>query len=140
MILDEFPDDIGAMNDLGYLWADQNKNLELALEMVQQGGRAATRRIAPTAIAWGGYITDWAASRGDRRVGTGDQAGSRRGSGRRRPDGVILDHLADAYAAAGRKDDAASIGSWPKSRSKSKTKKKSWPPSARSWRRSNCPP
>ncbi len=26
-VLDEFPDDDGALNDLGYLWADQNKHL-----------------------------------------------------------------------------------------------------------------
>ena len=29
-VLDEFPDDAGALNDLGYLWADQNKHLERA--------------------------------------------------------------------------------------------------------------
>src|SRR6185503_18490792 len=34
-VLDEYPEDAGAMNDLGYLWADQGKNLPRALEMVQ---------------------------------------------------------------------------------------------------------
>ena len=35
-VLDEFPEDIGALNDLGYLWADQNKHLERALAMVSK--------------------------------------------------------------------------------------------------------
>ena len=33
-VLDEFPEDIGALNDLGYLWADSSKHLERALQMV----------------------------------------------------------------------------------------------------------
>ena len=35
-MLDEFPDDVSAANDLGYLWADENKHLERALRMIQQ--------------------------------------------------------------------------------------------------------
>ena len=34
-VLDEFPDDVGALNDLGYLWADSSRHLELALAMIQ---------------------------------------------------------------------------------------------------------
>ena len=34
-VLDEFPDDNGAMNDLGFLWADENKNLGRARRMIQ---------------------------------------------------------------------------------------------------------
>ena len=34
--LDEFPDDVSASNDLGYLWADQDKHLHRALAMVQK--------------------------------------------------------------------------------------------------------
>ena len=30
-VLDEFPDDVSAMNDLGYLWADENRRLQRAL-------------------------------------------------------------------------------------------------------------
>ena len=36
-VLDEFPDDIGADNDLGYLWADQGVHLDRAWQMI---GRA----------------------------------------------------------------------------------------------------
>ena len=35
-MLDEFPDDAGAMNDLGYLWADQDKNLQRARRMIRK--------------------------------------------------------------------------------------------------------
>ena len=35
-MLDEYPDDPGALNDLGYLWADENKQLPRALAMIQQ--------------------------------------------------------------------------------------------------------
>ena len=33
-VLDEDPTDVGAQNDLGYLWADQNKRLNRALRIV----------------------------------------------------------------------------------------------------------
>ena len=33
-VLHEFPEDIGAWNDLGYLWADQNKRLHRAERMI----------------------------------------------------------------------------------------------------------
>jgi len=39
-ILDEFPEDVAARNDLGYLWADQGRHLNRALTMV----RAAVER------------------------------------------------------------------------------------------------
>jgi Tfp pilus assembly protein PilF len=35
-VLDEFPADVGALNDLGYLWADQGKHLQRALEMIRR--------------------------------------------------------------------------------------------------------
>ena len=53
-VLDEYPEDIGALNDLGYLWADQGQHLNRALKMIQAAwpGRAGT--MPPTAIAWAG--------------------------------------------------------------------------------------
>ncbi len=35
-VLDEFPDDIVTLNDLGYLWADENKNLARSLRMIRK--------------------------------------------------------------------------------------------------------
>lgn len=35
-VLDEFPDDISAMNDLGFLWADENRHLQRALRMTRK--------------------------------------------------------------------------------------------------------
>lgn len=35
-VLDEFPDDPAALNDLGYLWAEQGKHLERAHRMIHQ--------------------------------------------------------------------------------------------------------
>jgi tetratricopeptide (TPR) repeat protein len=106
MILDEFPDDIGAMNDLGYLWADQNKNLKLALDMIQKAVASdPDNRAYRDSLGWVYYrlgrfadaITELEeAIKPEPDAEPGDDG----------PDGVILDHLADAYAAAGRKDDA----------------------------------
>ncbi|MEZ6118184.1 MAG: tetratricopeptide repeat protein [Pirellulaceae bacterium] len=39
-VLDEFPDDINAMNDLGYLWADTNQHLQRALHLTQRAVHA----------------------------------------------------------------------------------------------------
>jgi Tfp pilus assembly protein PilF len=39
-VLDEFPDDVAAANDLGYLWADSGKHLDRALAMVQRAADA----------------------------------------------------------------------------------------------------
>lgn len=36
ILLDKYPDDIGVFNDLGYLWADQGKNLERAETMIRK--------------------------------------------------------------------------------------------------------
>jgi len=35
-VLEQFPDDEGALNDLGYLWADQNQHLERAKRMIEK--------------------------------------------------------------------------------------------------------
>ncbi len=45
-VLDENPEDLGALNDLGYLWADQNKHLELALVMVRQALASDPKNMA----------------------------------------------------------------------------------------------
>ena len=45
-VLDEFPGDKGAMNDLGYLWADENKNLDRARRMIQEAVDAQPDNMA----------------------------------------------------------------------------------------------
>lgn len=104
-VLDEFPDDIGAMNDLGYLWADRNKNLELAVEMVRKAVASDPKnRAYRDSLGWVYFrlkrfpeaVTELEmAIVVDGKDGEADE-----------PDGVILDHLGDAYDAVGRKDDA----------------------------------
>lgn len=104
-ILDEFPDDIGALNDLGYLWADQGKNLSRALEMVQKAVAAEpTNRAYRDSMGWVYY-----------RLGRHTEAiaelelAVKGQPGEEAPDGVILDHLGDAYRAAGRPADAVRV-------------------------------
>jgi len=103
-ILDEFPDDFGAMNDLGYLWADQNKNLELALGMVRRAVEAEpTNRAYRDSLGWVYFrLGRFAEAVVELEAAVKPEAENPDDE----PDGVILDHLADAYAAAGRTEDA----------------------------------
>ena len=45
-VLDEFPDDSGALNDLGYLWADENQHLERAHRMIERAVEAEPENAA----------------------------------------------------------------------------------------------
>jgi tetratricopeptide (TPR) repeat protein len=103
-VLDEYPEDIGALNDLGYLWSDQNKHLQRSLAMVQKAVDAEPDNAAyRDSLGWAHY-----------RLGQYDQAIEQLQAAERslaeNPDGVILDHLGDALFAAGRKKDA--IKAW----------------------------
>lgn len=104
-VLDEFPEDIGALNDLGYLWADQNKNLARSLSMIQQAVEGDPENIAYVdSLGWVYYRLgryEEAVKELEKAVSLVDD-----------PDGVILDHLADAYLKAQQKDKA--IETWRK--------------------------
>lgn len=104
-ILDEFPDDIGALNDLGYLWADQGKNLARALEMVQKAVAAEpTNRAYRDSLGWVYYRL------GRHKEAIAELELAVKGQpGEEAPDGVILDHLGDAYRAAGRPTEALRV-------------------------------
>ena len=104
-ILDEFPDDIGALNDLGYLWADQGKNLARALEMVQKAVAAEpTNRAYRDSLGWVYYRL------GRHKDAIAELELAVKGQpGEESPDGVILDHLGDAYRAAGRPAEALRV-------------------------------
>jgi tetratricopeptide (TPR) repeat protein len=101
-VLDEFPDDTGALNDLGYLWADQDKHVERALRMVQAAVAAEPKNMAyRDSLGWAYY-----------RLGRYAEAVAelKTAAAVDEPDGVILDHLGDAQYKAG--DTAAAVASW----------------------------
>jgi len=91
-VLDEFPEDPGAYNDLGYLWADQGKNLHRAKRMIEAALEAEPDNSAyRDSLGWMLF-----------RLGQYQQAIvelEKAAAGR--PDGVILDHLGDAYLKVG---------------------------------------
>lgn len=97
-VLDEFPDDISAANDLGYLWADAGKHLERALRMVQKAVAAEPDNMAyRDSLGWIFY-----------RLGRYPEAIAelQKAAHDKKPDAVILDHLGDAYLRAGQPQQA----------------------------------
>ena len=96
-VLDEFPDDVGALNDLGYLWADQNKHLDRALRMIQYAVDAEPENLAyRDSLGWALY-----------RLGRYEEAvGELRTAAAGDPDSVVLDHLGDALLKVGRAQEA----------------------------------
>lgn len=102
-VLDEFPENIGAMNDLGYLWADQGKRLQRALKMIEQAVAADTDNAAyRDSLGWAyfrlGRFTD--AIRELERAATTAK------------DGVIYDHLGDVYLKID--DRKQAVAAWKK--------------------------
>lgn len=89
-ILDEFPEDAGAKNDLGYLWADQNKHLRRAEQMIRYAlAQQPDNHAYLDSLGWVLY-----------RQGKYEEALTwlEKAAAGEKPDGVILDHLGDAYA------------------------------------------
>lgn len=97
-ILDEYPDDVAAANDLGYLWADQNKLLHRALPLVeyavsvQPDNKAYRDSLGWVYFRLGRFAEAVAELE---QAAQGDEV-----------DGVIFDHLGDAYAQVGRLEEA----------------------------------
>jgi tetratricopeptide (TPR) repeat protein len=88
-VLDEFPDDANALNDLGYLWADENKNLAHAHRMIQKAVEAEPDNIAyRDSLGWAlfrlGRFPEAVAELEKAVVGD-------------KMDGVVFEHLGDAY-------------------------------------------
>jgi tetratricopeptide (TPR) repeat protein len=97
-VLDEFPGDVGAMNDLAYLWADRGQHPQRALALAQAAVAAQPENHAyRDSLGWVLF-----------KLGRSDEAIAEleRAADTDPPDGVVLDHLGDAYAQAGRSDDA----------------------------------
>lgn len=87
-VLDEFPDDVSALNDLGYLWAEENRNLRRAHEMIQKAVAEEPENGAyRDSLGWVLY-----------RLGRHDEAVAelQKAASDKQPDAVILDHLGDA--------------------------------------------
>ena len=97
-VLDEFPDDEGALNDLGYLWADQNKHLERAERMTRKAVEVEPDNKAyHDSLGWALYRRGKfaeAATELEKAVDT------------EKPDGVVFDHLGDTYQKLGRHEKA----------------------------------
>lgn len=98
-VLDEFPEDVSAMNDLGYLLADQGKQLERALHMIRQAVQSEAENVAyRDSLGWVLHRL----GKNEEAFAELTQAASGEG-----PDPVILDHLGDVALALGRTDEAA---------------------------------
>lgn len=101
-VLDEFPEDIGALNDLGYLWADEGIHLQRSFKMIQKATQADPDNVAfRDSLGWVLY-----------RLGQYEKAVAEltRAAQDDQPDGTILDHLGDAQLAS--KNRKAAIQSW----------------------------
>lgn len=102
-VLDEFPDDLGAMNDLGYLWADQGRNLRRAERMIRRAVAAEPEKMAyRDSLGWVLYRTQ----KYSEAVTELEKAAADK------PDGVVLDHLGDSYLKTGQRDKA--VAAWRK--------------------------
>ncbi len=99
LVLDEYPDDVGAMNDLGYLWCDAGMHLPRALRMIQQAVDADPENPAYLdSLGWVHYRMgnlEAALEPIQQAVDLLDPA-----------DAIILDHLADVLLAIGRSAEA----------------------------------
>ena len=97
-VLDEYPHDIGALNDLGYLWSDQGVHLQRALRMVRQAVEADPENVAyRDSLGWVLFMLgrpQEALAELEKATAVDD------------PDAVILEHLAEVYERLNR-DDAA---------------------------------
>lgn len=105
-VLDEFPEDTSALNDLGYLWADQGKHLDRALEMTRKAVAADPDNGAyHDSLGWALF-----------KLGRYDEAlvALKKAAADHEPDedadAVILDHLGDCQHKLGQTKDA--IDSW----------------------------
>src|SRR4051812_14585524 len=90
------------MNDLGYLWADENKNLARSLVMIQTAVAAEPKNLAyRDSLGWVLF-----------RLGRNEEAVKELLSAipDKDPDGTVLEHLGDVYAKLNKKSDA--LAAW----------------------------
>jgi tetratricopeptide (TPR) repeat protein len=97
-VLDEFPDDASANNDLGYLWADSNQHLQRALRMTQVAVAAEPDNDAyRDSLGWVLY-----------RLGRYGEAlvELQKATNGEKPEGEVLDHLGETYRKSGKTAEA----------------------------------
>jgi tetratricopeptide (TPR) repeat protein len=100
-VLDEFPDDPGASNDLGYLWADQGVHLQRALKMIRLAVAAEPDNAAyRDSLGWIYYHTGRYA----------EAVAELQKAAAKEPAAEVLDHLGDAQLKAGHRDQA--VDAW----------------------------
>ena len=97
-ILDERPDDVGANNDLGFLWADENQHLRRAYRMIQLAVADSPDNAAyRDSLGWVLYrLNRYSEALAElQKAAAGDN-----------PDGEILNHLGDTYEKLGQAAEA----------------------------------
>jgi tetratricopeptide (TPR) repeat protein len=97
-VLDEYPDDPSASNDLGYLWTERGAHLGRALRLIQVAVEDEPENQAyRDSLGWVYY---------QRKQYPQAVAELEKAAAGKKPDAVILEHLGDAYAKAGQKAKA----------------------------------
>lgn len=92
-VLDDDPQHIGTLNDLGYLWADQNKHLARAKNMLETAVQAQPENKSyRDSLGWAYFrLGDFQRAKIElEKAAAGDS-----------PEGVILDHLGDTFQQLG---------------------------------------
>jgi tetratricopeptide (TPR) repeat protein len=100
LVLDEFPQDEGALNDLGFLLVDQGKSLQRATKMIRFAVDAEPDNVAyRDSLGWALY-----------RAGKFKEAVAelQKAASDETPDPIILDHLGDALRSTGNEKSAVS--------------------------------
>lgn len=97
-VLDEFPEDIGAANDLAYLWTERGEHLQRALTMIEHAVAAEPNNPAYIdSLGWVHYQL----GRYAEAVKHLEKAAAGKDT-----DGTILEHLGDAYFKLASRDKA----------------------------------
>jgi tetratricopeptide (TPR) repeat protein len=100
-VLDEFPDDVSAANDLGYLWADAGVHLARAEKMIRRAVKAEPENAAfLDSLGWVYH-----------RLGRGgDAVAELEKAAAINSDPTVLDHLGDAYISI--KEPHKAVDAW----------------------------
>jgi tetratricopeptide (TPR) repeat protein len=109
-VLDEFPDDAGANNDLGYLWADENQHLKRAHRMIQLAVADEPENAAyRDSLGWALFRL----GRYSEALEELQKAVELEKADSKEPDATVLEHLGDVHQKLGRTSDA--IAAWKQS-------------------------
>ncbi len=97
LVLDEYPEDGAALNDLGYLWADRNEHLGRASRMIRKAVEAEPGNAAYCdSLGWVLF----------RQRKYAEAAVELRKAAEKIADGTVLDHIGDTYQKLGQIENA----------------------------------